>query len=39
LSETVSESGELWGNFPKTAAMVGMIECAIRLSKEWEDVI
>lgn len=40
LSETVNpETGELWGNFPKTTAMVGLIEAAIRLSKSWEEVI
>jgi len=40
LSETVdSETGELWGNFPKTTAMVGLIECALRLSKDWEEFI
>jgi len=39
LSEAVSETGELWGNFPKTTAMVGMIECALRLSVDWEDII
>jgi len=40
LSETVdTETGELWGNFPKTTAMVALIECAIRLSLEWDDVI
>lgn len=40
LSETVdTETGELWGNFPKTTAMVGLIECALRLSQEWDEVI
>jgi len=40
LSESVdSSTGELWGNFPKAGAMVGLIECAINLSKKWEDVI
>jgi GH15 family glucan-1,4-alpha-glucosidase len=40
LSETVdAETGELWGNFPKTTAMVGMIEAALRISKSWEEVI
>jgi len=40
LSESVdTETGELWGNFPKTTAMVGLIECALRLSLEWDDVI
>jgi len=40
LSEAVNaDTGELWGNFPKTTAMVGLIDCALRLSKDWEDVI
>ena len=28
---------ELWGNFPQTYSMAGMILSAIRLSKSWED--
>lgn len=40
LSEMVNpETGELWGNFPKTTAMVGLIEAALRLSSSWEEVI
>jgi len=40
LSERVdTQTGELWGNFPKTTAMTGLIECALKLSKEWDDVI
>jgi GH15 family glucan-1,4-alpha-glucosidase len=40
LSERVDiHTGELWGNFPKTTAMVGLIECALKLSKEWDEVI
>jgi len=40
LGETVDpESGEQWGNFPKTTAMVELIECAIRLSRDWSDAI
>lgn len=30
-------TGELWGNFPQTYSMVGIINCAQRLSKRWED--
>jgi GH15 family glucan-1,4-alpha-glucosidase len=30
-------SGELWGNFPQTYSMVGLINSAMRLSKSWED--
>ncbi|MBO6559652.1 MAG: glycoside hydrolase family 15 protein [Nisaea sp.] len=38
LSEDVDpETGELWGNFPQTYSMVGMIKCAMRLSRKWED--
>jgi len=38
LSERVDiPSRELWGNFPKTTAMVGLIECALKLSKDWDD--
>jgi GH15 family glucan-1,4-alpha-glucosidase len=28
---------ELWGNFPQTYSMVGLIRCALRLSKPWEQ--
>jgi len=30
------DSCELWGNFPQTYSMVGLIRCALRLSKPWE---
>jgi GH15 family glucan-1,4-alpha-glucosidase len=26
---------EMWGNFPQTYSMVGLIRCALRLSKPW----
>jgi hypothetical protein len=29
-------TGELWGNFPQTYSMVGLIVSAMRLSKDWE---
>jgi GH15 family glucan-1,4-alpha-glucosidase len=29
--------GELWGNYPQTYSLVGIILGAIRLSKSWED--
>ncbi len=29
--------GELWGNFPQSYSMVGLIICAMRLSKSWEE--
>lgn len=37
LSEDIDpKSGELWGNFPQTYSMVGLIIAAMRLSKGWE---
>lgn len=30
-------TGELWGNFPQTYSMVGLINSAMRLSQSWED--
>jgi GH15 family glucan-1,4-alpha-glucosidase len=40
LSEDIDpNSGELWGNFPQTYSMVGIITCAIRLSRTWEDML
>lgn len=30
---------ELWGNFPQTYSLVGIINSAMRLSRAWEDVI
>ena len=38
LSEDLEpETGELWGNFPQTYSMVGLINSAMRLSRSWED--
>ncbi len=38
LSEDLNaETGELWGNFPQTYSMVGLIHSAARLSKPWEE--
>ncbi len=38
LSEDVSlDGGELWGNFPQTYSMVGLVQCAARLSIPWEQ--
>ena len=40
LSEDVkTETRELWGNFPQTYSMVGIINAAARLSKTWEDTV
>jgi GH15 family glucan-1,4-alpha-glucosidase len=37
LSEDIDlKTGELWGNFPQTYSMVGLINSALRLSKPWE---
>jgi pentatricopeptide repeat protein len=32
-------SRELWGNLPQTYSHVGLIECATRLSRQWEAVV
>ena len=38
LSEDLDpKNGELWGNFPQTYSMVGLINSAMRLSRSWED--
>ncbi|WP_019561286.1 MULTISPECIES: glycoside hydrolase family 15 protein [Caldimonas] len=40
LSEdTDARTGELWGNFPQTYSMVGIINGAVRLSAPWESVV
>ncbi len=40
LSEDIDPvSGEQWGNFPQTYSMVGVITCAIRLSRPWEAML
>ena len=31
------QTGQLWGNFPQTYSMAGLILTAIRLSRTWED--
>jgi hypothetical protein len=28
----------LWGNFPQTYSMAGIINAAMRLSQKWEDI-
>ncbi|MGY6550564.1 MAG: glycoside hydrolase family 15 protein [Erythrobacter sp.] len=39
LSEDLDyETGELWGNFPQTYSLVGIINCAGLLSKPWSEV-
>ena len=38
LSEDIDTStGELWGNYPQTYSLVGIINAATRLSESWED--
>ncbi|RZU99679.1 glycoside hydrolase family 15 protein [Spiribacter vilamensis] len=38
LSEDLDpERGELWGNFPQTYSMVGLINSAMHLSHSWEE--
>jgi len=40
LSEDISPvTGELWGNFPQTYSMVGVIGSALRLSRSWEEIV
>ena len=40
LSEdTHPVTGEMWGNFPQTYSMVGLINAAVRLSARWDTVI
>ncbi|MAM95065.1 glycoside hydrolase family 15 protein [Parvibaculum sp.] len=40
LSEdTDPATGELWGNFPQTYSLVGIINAATRLSRKWEEQI
>jgi GH15 family glucan-1,4-alpha-glucosidase len=39
LSEDIDPlTGELWGNYPQTYSLVGMINCAALLSKPWTSV-
>ena len=40
LSEDIHpETGELWGNFPQTYSLVGVINAAMRLSRPWESAV
>ncbi len=40
LSEDIDPvTNELWGNFPQTYSMVGIINSAMRLSRSWEDAL
>lgn len=38
LSEDIDPAtGELWGNYPQTYSLVGIINCAVLLSKSWNE--
>lgn len=40
LSEDIHpETGELWGNYPQTYSLVGLINCAMRLSRTWDEAL
>jgi GH15 family glucan-1,4-alpha-glucosidase len=40
LSEDLDpRTGELWGNYPQTYSLVGIINSAMRLSRSWEDAL
>ena len=40
LSEDIdTRDGTLWGNFPQTYSLVGLINSAMRLSRSWEDAL
>ncbi|HET8750336.1 MAG TPA: glycoside hydrolase family 15 protein [Sphingomicrobium sp.] len=39
MSEDIDpETGELWGNYPQTYSLVGLVNCAVLLSKPWSSV-
>ncbi|MDF7775701.1 glycoside hydrolase family 15 protein [Sphingomonas sp. AOB5] len=39
LSEDIDPmTGELWGNYPQTYSLVGLINCAVLLSKPWSSI-
>ncbi len=38
MSEDLADDGTLWGNFPQTYSLVGLINCAGLLSKPWAAV-
>ena len=29
----------MWGNYPQTYSMVGIVNCAMRLSRSWEEAL
>ncbi|MCY1672983.1 glycoside hydrolase family 15 protein [Novosphingobium sp. SL115] len=39
LSEDIDpQTGELWGNYPQTYSLVGIVNCAVLLSKPWSAI-
>jgi len=39
LSEDIDpETGELWGNFPQTYSLAGLVNCALLLSSPWSAI-
>lgn len=39
LSEDIDHAtGELWGNYPQTYSLAGLINCALLLSRPWSEV-
>ncbi len=39
MSEDVDPAtGEMWGNYPQTYSLVGIVNCAMRLTRSWETV-
>jgi GH15 family glucan-1,4-alpha-glucosidase len=39
LSEDIDpHTGELWGNYPQTYSLVGLINCAVLISKPWSAI-
>ena len=39
LSEDIDPAtGELWGNYPQTYSLVGLINCAVLLSQPWSSI-
>jgi GH15 family glucan-1,4-alpha-glucosidase len=40
LSEDADiRTGELWGNLPQTYSMAGIVNCAMRLSRPWDQFV
>ncbi len=40
MSEDIDPAtGELWGNFPQTYSLVGLVNTAMRLSRSWESML